>query len=140
LKRFQKRILGGNILTNDDIIKLAFELGNAIAESEEIDSLKTMQGKLAENETASELIRNYQEARSRAENKMRDGLTITPNEENHLDILQQQLNDNPMVQELIQVQERFNNLMQGVYFAMNQAISGDGCSSDCSSCGGSCGM
>jgi len=127
-------------LTNDDIIKLAFELGNAIAESEEIDSLKTMQGKLAENETASELIRNYQEARSRAENKMRDGLTITPNEENHLDILQQQLNDNPMVQELIQVQERFNNLMQGVYFAMNQAISGDGCSSDCSSCGGSCGM
>ena len=127
-------------MTNDDIIKLAFELGNAIAESEEIDSLKTMQGKLAENETASELIRNYQEARSRAENKMRDGLTITPNEENHLDILQQQLNDNPMVQELIQVQERFNNLMQGVYFAMNQAISGDGCSSDCSSCGGSCGM
>jgi cell fate (sporulation/competence/biofilm development) regulator YlbF (YheA/YmcA/DUF963 family) len=127
-------------MTNEDIIKLAFELGNAIAESEEIDSLKTMQARLEEDETASGLIRNYQEARSRAENKMRDGLTVTPNEENHLDILQQQLNSNAMIQELILVQEKFNNLMQGVYFAMNQAISGEGCSSDCSSCGGSCGM
>jgi len=128
-------------LANDDIIKMAFELGNAIAQSEEIDELKAMQVKLAADQAASELISNYQEARSRAENKMRDGLTITPNEENHLDILQQQLNNNPIVQELIKVQERFNNLMQGVYFAINNAISGDSCSSsDCSSCGGSCGM
>jgi len=126
-------------LTTDKIIEMAMDLGNAIAQSKEVDALKEMQAKLDADPEASSLIENYQEARTKVENKLRDGLEIMPNEENHLQILQQQLNSNPMVQELIQVQEKFNNLMQGVYFALNQGISGEGCSSDCSTCGGSCG-
>jgi cell fate (sporulation/competence/biofilm development) regulator YlbF (YheA/YmcA/DUF963 family) len=120
---------------------MAFELGSAISQSPEIDALKEMQNRLGEDQEASGLIMRYQDARAKADNKLQDGMLITPTEENHLEILQQQLNSNTMVQELIQVQEKFNNLMQGVYFALNQAISGEGCSpSDCSSCGGSCGM
>jgi cell fate (sporulation/competence/biofilm development) regulator YlbF (YheA/YmcA/DUF963 family) len=118
---------------------MAFELGSAISQSPEIDALKEMQIRLGEDQEASNLIMGYQEARAKTDNKLQDGLLITPTEENHLEKLQQQLNSNPMVQELIQVQEKFNNLMQGVYFALNQAISEEECSSDCSSCGGSCG-
>ncbi|MDD3363588.1 MAG: YlbF family regulator [Syntrophomonas sp.] len=127
-------------MTTDEIIKMAFELGNAISQSAEVDDLKAMQIRLGEDQEASGLIMRYQEARVKADNKLQDGLLITSTEENHLEILQQQLNSNPMVKELIQVQEKFNNLMQGVYFALNQAISGEDCSSDCSTCGGSCGM
>ncbi|PKM77736.1 MAG: hypothetical protein CVU90_05555 [Firmicutes bacterium HGW-Firmicutes-15] len=127
-------------MTTDEIIKMAFELGAAISQSSEIDALKNMQIRLSEDQEASSLIARYQEARAKTDNKLQDGLLVTPTEENHLEILQQQLNTNPMVQELIQVQEKFNNLMQGVYFALNQAISGEECSSDCGSCGGSCGM
>jgi len=127
-------------LTTEKIIQMAMELGNSIAQSEEMDSLQAMQIKLTEDPEATALITSYQEARTQIENKLEDGLEIMPAEEKHLEELEQQLNSNPTVKEMIQVQERFNNLMQSVYFAMNQAISGESCSSDCSSCGGSCGM
>ena len=127
-------------MNTDEIIKMAFELGSAISQSAEIDALKAMQVRLSEDPEASALITRYQEARDKADHKLKDGLLVTPTEENHLEVLQQQLSSNPIVQELIQVQEKFNNLMQGVYFALNQAISEQECSSDCSSCGGSCGI
>ncbi|MEA4924372.1 MAG: YlbF family regulator [Syntrophomonadaceae bacterium] len=127
-------------MSTEQIIKMAMELGISIAQSEEMDLLKAMQAKLMLDPEASALIGRYQEAHTQMENKMRDGLQVLPNEEQHLDILQQQLSNQPTVKEMIEVQERFNNLMQSVYFAINQAISGDSCSSDCSTCGGGCGM
>lgn len=127
-------------MTTEKIIQMAFELGNNIAQSEEMDALQAMQIKLSVDPDASALVSYYQEARTKIENKMRDGLQIMPAEEKELEELQQKLNDNEIVKELIQVQEKFNNLMQSVYFAMNQAMTGESCSSDCSSCGGSCGM
>lgn len=127
-------------MTNEEIIKMAFELGNAISQSQEIEELKLMQEKLTQNAEAYDLILRFQDAQSKMENKLNDGLVVTPSEESHLDILQQQLNSNSMVQELIKTQEKFDNLMQGVYFALNQAISGGGCSSGCDSCGGGCNM
>jgi cell fate (sporulation/competence/biofilm development) regulator YlbF (YheA/YmcA/DUF963 family) len=126
-------------MTTEDIIKMAFELGNAIAQSEEIDNLKLMQSKLSEDADAYSLIMRYQEAQSQMENKLQEDLNVTPAEENQIEVMEQEINSNPMIQELIQVQEKFDNLMQGVYFALNQAISGDdGCSSGCDSCGGGC--
>lgn len=126
-------------MATEDIIKLAFELGNAIAQSEEIANLKVMQAKLSEDPDAYGLIMRYQDAQSKLENKLQEGLLVTPAEESHIDIMEQQINSNPLIQELIQIQEKFDNLMQGVYFAMNQAISGgEGCSSGCDSCGGGC--
>lgn len=126
-------------MTNEEIIKLAFELGNAIAQSEEIDNLKAMQVKLTDDQDAYSLIMRYQDAQTKMENKIQDGLSVTAGEENLIDIMEQQINANPLIQELIQVQEKFDNLMQGVYFAMNQAISGGGsCEAGCESCGGSC--
>lgn len=127
-------------MATEDIIKLAFELGNAIADSEEIANLKVMQSKLSEDPDAYGLIMRYQDAQTKLENKLQEGLTVTPAEENHINIMEQQINTNPLIQELIQIQEKFDNLMQGVYFAMNQAISGgDSCSSGCcDSCGGGC--
>ena len=125
-------------MTTDEIIKMAFELGNAIADSEEIAQLKTAQEKVTTDQKAYELIMNYQDAKSKSDNKLRDGMQLSKIEEDHLNILQQQLDSNAKVMELISTQDKFDSLMQAVYFAMNQALSG-GCSSDCSSCGGSCG-
>lgn len=126
-------------MTTEEIIKMAFELGNAIAQSKEIEELKIMQDKLSEDADAYGLIMRYQEAQTQMENKLQEGMNLTDAEENHIEIMEQEINNNPLIQELIQVQEKFDNLMQGVYFAMNQAISGnDGCSSGCDSCGGGC--
>jgi cell fate (sporulation/competence/biofilm development) regulator YmcA (YheA/YmcA/DUF963 family) len=68
-------------------------------------------------------------------------LQVTAAEEKNIEIMEEEINNNPLIQELIKVQEKFDSLMQGVYFAMNQAISGsDTCSSGCDSCGGGCGV
>ena len=128
-------------MTTEEIIKMAFELGNAIAQSKEIDALREMQIKLSDDADAYGLIMRYQEAQTQMENKLQDGLVVTPAEESNIEIMEQEINNNPLIQELIQVQEKFDSLMQGVYFAMNQAISGsDSCSSGCDSCGGGCGI
>jgi cell fate (sporulation/competence/biofilm development) regulator YlbF (YheA/YmcA/DUF963 family) len=128
-------------MTTEEIIKMAFELGNAIAQSKEIDALREMQIKLSDDADAYGLIMRYQEAQTQMENKLQDGLVVTPAEESNIEIMEQEINNNLLIQELIQVQEKFDSLMQGVYFAMNQAISGsDSCSSGCDSCGGGCGI
>lgn len=126
-------------MNSDEIIKMAFELGNAVAQSDEIEEVKALQAKVTEDKAAYDLIMNYQEAKTKMDNKLKDGLLIPKPEEDHLNILEQQLNNNAVIKELMIAQEKFNNLMQAVYFAMNQAMSG-GCSAGCDSCGGSCGM
>ncbi|MDD3852972.1 MAG: YlbF family regulator [Syntrophomonadaceae bacterium] len=125
-------------MTTEEIIRLAFELGNAVAQSQEVGKLKDIQAQVSSDTSTYDLIIRYQDAKNKLENKYNDGLLVTKGEEDHINILEQQLNANQLVQELVHVQESFDNLMQAVYFAMNQAISGDSCSSGCDSCGGSC--
>lgn len=128
-------------MTTEEIIKLAFELGNSIAESDEIEALKDIQQKLTEDQTAYDLIMRYQDARMKLENKKNSGLIVPSTEEDHIVILEQQLSNNELIKEMMVAQEKFDNLMQAVYFALNQAIAGaDDCADGCSSCGGSCGM
>ncbi|MBP1761331.1 MAG: hypothetical protein H6Q64_873 [Firmicutes bacterium] len=128
-------------MTTEDIIKMAYDLGNAIAQSKEVDALREMQIKLSGDADSYGLIMRYQEAQTQMENKLQDGMNVTAAEENNIEMMEEEINNNPMIQELIKVQEKFDNLMQGVYFAMNQAISGsDSCSSGCDSCGGGCGV
>lgn len=126
-------------MTTENIIKQAFALGDLIAQSEEINALKVIQQKLTEDQTAYDLIMRYQDAIMKLENKRNSGLIIPSNEEDHVAILEQQLSNNPLINEMMVAQEKFDNLMQAVYFALNQAISGgDSCSDGCESCGGSC--
>ncbi len=126
-------------MTTETIIKQAFELGGSIAQSEEITALKLLQQKLTEDQASYDLIMRYQDARTKLENKKNSGLIVPSSEEDHIAILEQQLNSNALINEMIQAQEKFDNLMQAVYFALNQAITGAGdCSAGCESCGGSC--
>jgi cell fate (sporulation/competence/biofilm development) regulator YlbF (YheA/YmcA/DUF963 family) len=133
-----KNDLGGEHLTTEEIIKRAFELGEAIANSEEIVQLKEMQERLTSDQQAYDLVVRYQDARNQINHKLEDGLLVTKEEESHLDIMEQRLNNNQLVQQLIQAQEKFDNLMQAVYFAMNQTVFGGDCSAGCDSCGGHC--
>jgi len=127
-------------LSTEQIIKIAFQLGQAISESGEVEELKKVQTKLQENKEASDLIARYQEAVTNMNNKAKDGILITKPEKDHLAILEQQLNTNLIVKELMDSQAKFNNLMQAVQYTINQAIFSTDCSSGCSSCGGSCNM
>lgn len=120
-------------MSKDEIIKMAFELGSMIAQSPELQELKNMQNKLNQDYEATSLIIKYQDARMKQENKKTDGLIITKEETNHMNILEQQLSNNAVIRQVLSAQEQFDNLMQGVYYALNQAIGGN-CAGSCDSC------
>ncbi len=126
-------------MTAEDIIKLAFELGNALGQSEEIEQLKNMQTSISADSKAYDLIISYQEAKMKLEDQMNEGKIVSKTDEDHLQILEDQLAENETIQQLMQAQEKFDNLMQAVYFAINQAITDeDDCSGGCDSCGCGC--
>jgi len=124
-------------LTKEQIIKQAFELGNAISQSAEFEKLKQVQKELESDQDAYLLLIRYQDLRAQAEDKLNHGQVLTAAEEDQLNDLEQSINNNSMLIRLMQIQEEFDRLMQGVYYALNQAISGGyGCSCDgCESCG-----
>lgn len=125
-------------MTKEEIVRMAFDLGTAISQSDEMGKILEMQTKIQDDPDAYALLMRFQEARIQAENKMKEGMELTDSEKNHLTILDQQLNNNPIISQMMGVQEQFDNLMQGVYTAMNQAISGAAsCSSGgCEGCSG----
>lgn len=122
-------------MTNEQILAMATELGASIAKSEEMAAVKELQTRMEADAETTSLLQRYQETRTKLENKMRDGVAILSNEEKHMDLLQQQLNINPKVQEMVKVQADLNVLMQRVYMAINQTMYEEPCSSDCGNCG-----
>lgn len=128
-------------MDTDDILKMARELGEAISVMPLVDEIRAAQGQLLMNHEAYELLNRYQEARVIMQHKMNDGLYISEMEETNLKKLDDELKANPVVKSLIDAQSKLDDLMQGVYYSINQAISGDNaCSSDCGTCGGGCEM
>jgi cell fate (sporulation/competence/biofilm development) regulator YlbF (YheA/YmcA/DUF963 family) len=131
-------------LTTEEIIKMAFELGMALTRSQQMENMKNAQDKLTDDQPTYDLVMRYEELKTNIENKLNDKLLITKTEEDHLSILEQQINNNNVIHELVLAQEKFEDLLQGVYMAINQAIAGavesSNCGSDCNSCGGNCVM
>ena len=127
-------------MDGEHIIKLAFELGEALAQSDEIEQLKNMQANITEDNRAYDLIVSYQNIKNKLDDQINEGKIISKTDEDHLQILEDELASNEIIQQLMMAQERFDNLMQAVYYAINSAIiADDDCSSGCDSCGCDCG-
>ena len=88
-------------MTTEEIIRLAFQLGDAVAQSEEVGKLKDIQTRVGNDTSTYDLIIRYQDAKNQLENKYNDGLLVTKGEQDHINILEQQLNANQLVQELV---------------------------------------
>lgn len=125
-------------MNKEEIIRLAMQLGDALASSEELQSLKDTQQAVTADQDAYQAIMQFQHLRNNADTKMRQGLELSKEEEAKLENAEKAIQDDAKVQALIASQESFDNLMQSVYFVINQAISGPSCGSGCDSCGGGC--
>ncbi|MGE5423578.1 MAG: YlbF family regulator [Ignavibacteriales bacterium] len=127
-------------MTRDEIIKMAFELGVAISESQEMNDFRESQSDVLKDAEAYSLVSNYQEARERLDVMMEKGHNPTEEEQKILLDLEQALDENPLLKDLVASQETMTNLMNAVFYSINQAANGsEGCSGeDCSGCGGSC--
>lgn len=125
-------------MNKQDIIRQAMELGDAIASSDELQQLKQAQQEVTDDPASYQAIINYQQVRNTADTKLRQGLALSPQEEADLQTAEQAIQNDIKVKALIDMQDSFDNLMQSVYFVMNQAISGPSCGDGCESCGGHC--
>lgn len=127
-------------MTSEQIINMAFELGEALAQSDEIEQLKNMQASITEDSRAYDLIVSYQNLKLKMDDQVDQGKIISKSDEDHLQILEDELASNETIQQLMTAQEKFDNLMQAVYYAINHAIVGENsCASGCDSCGCDCG-
>lgn len=125
-------------MNKEEIIRQAMQLGDAIASSEELQDLKQAQDAVTADPVAYQVIMHFQQVRNNADNKMRQGLALSQEEESALEQAEKSIKDDLKVQALIEAQDSFDNIMQSVYFVINQAISGPSCGSGCESCGGHC--
>ena len=83
----------------DEIIRLAMDLGSSIAQSDELLAVRRLQDQLQADETAFGLVMKYQALRMNLENKQRNGLEATPEEQNQLSIVEQQMQNNALIQQ-----------------------------------------
>ncbi len=129
-------------MTNDDIIKMAFDLGTAVHNSDAMRDLQAIQQKITADQNTYAMIMRFQEAQGKLEMQYNEGKPIAPEQEEYVKGLEEELNTLPIVKELMDIQGKFDSLMQSIYFAMNQSISGQSessCSSGgCSTCGCGC--
>lgn len=125
-------------MSKEDIIRQAMELGQALASSEELEQLKEAQQAVTRDDAAYNTIMQYQHLRNMADSKLRQGIALSSDEEARLEQAEKAVQNDSKIQLLMTSQENFDNLMQSVYFVINQAISGPSCGSGCDSCGGGC--
>lgn len=120
-----------------DIIKLAKELGEALANSEEMRRLKRAEAAVEQNNEARTIFIEYQKAKF---DNVKAQLTY---KKSPIDFraMEKKAMENPLVANLIKEQEGFNNLIKTINAIMAHSIektpvSGcfKGCGHDCGEC------
>ena len=126
-------------MERDAIISLAFTLGGHIAESEELKRFKAKRDGAMNDPAAFELIRKFEEARNKAVEQMQAGEELSEEQQNELHAIEDAMYANQVVMDMVNTQEKFNNMMSAIYYAIDQAVNGgSGCESGCGSCGSGC--
>ncbi len=122
-----------------EIISLAFALGQNIAESDELAVLRAKQAEVMEDADSFKLLQAFEELRSAAVDKMQNNEELTEDEQAKLHAMEDEMFANEKIKHLYDLQETFNNMMNAVYYAIDQAVSGgSGCGGGCDSCGSGC--
>ena len=126
------------------MIELARELGLALANSCEFVQMKQAQSDFENNEAIAKLMQELNDKRDRLisilaseEGDDMEAVSLT----NDIDRLEAQLKESPLYSELIATQTAFSTVLTSVNDEINACIGAEtstsqGCSGDCSGCGG----
>ncbi len=131
----------------NEILELAQQLGQKIAESEEIRVFHEMEKIFYEDETAQKVMQEYEETRAAMTVKAKE-VGMTPES---LQMFQQEMKKsmdklmaNATVREYLEAKSNFNDIVKKVNAIISYCIQGDeqelaadgGCTGNCGSCGG----
>ncbi len=130
-----------------EILDMAQNLGQAIAESEETKTFREMEKIFYEDNAAQELMKDYEAERAKLTVKAKE-MEMTPE---NLKFFQEEMKksmdklmSNKTVREYLEAKSNFNNIINKVNSIISFCIQGEeqelasegGCSGNCGSCGG----
>lgn len=121
-----------------DIMEKAEALAAAIAQSAELENLRTSEKAMIADEQAQQLIAKFQEEQQRLYDLQAQGQELSEQDKNAIDDMEQKVENNPLIFAYLQAQSSFTQMLDSVNAILASAIaSGD--ESGCSSCGSGCG-
>lgn len=131
---------------NENVFKMARELGQLIVASEEYERARETMDALNNDELAAGLIESYNTKRATKMNGV-DINSLSDEEEREInDYLQSEFNtilENPVVKDYIKAQSDYENMVNSVNAILKFYVSGrseqdgdSGCGGSCSTCGG----
>ncbi|NLC45063.1 MAG: YlbF family regulator [Clostridiales bacterium] len=134
-------------IKRDEIMKLARELGMALAQSEEIYAYREAEKEAAQDSEACQLTRNFKEAHQNLAQKLMDPTSIPEDSEQLNAILEhadQAMKSNSIIKEYYRTGNTFNNLIYQInqllkFYCIdpNEDIPSEQ-SGGCSNCNGGC--
>lgn len=110
------------------IIAKAMELGNEIANSTELKSFREAEAAVLSNSEAYELVRKFTAEQHKVREAHMNG-TISDELRQSIQAIHTELMQNPIAKEYIESQRRFDQVIQNINYILQQAISGNSCSS-----------
>ncbi|MBR4720810.1 MAG: YlbF family regulator [Clostridia bacterium] len=121
------------------IIEKAHELGKMIEESEEMKALKEAEKAQAEDDEAQQLVADFNIKRMNLARQIQGGkMTEEEAIKKNNEAFSEMVDASESIKNYVMAKESFDKLVNGVNSVINLYIVGkqDGCTHDCSTCGG----
>lgn len=110
------------------VIAKAMELGQEISNSAELKDWKNAEAAVLVDAEASALIREFQTKQHAMKHARSEGQQLSKDENDVLVDLHKRMTAHPKIQEFVDSQRRFQQMIDSVNQILHQAINGGGCS------------
>ncbi|AHF06950.1 YlbF family regulator [Desulfitobacterium metallireducens] len=123
-----------------DILEKAEVLAAAIAQSAELNELRTSEEAMLADEQAQKIIEEFNQEQQRVFTLQSEGKELSEEDKKGIDEMEQNVASHPLIAVYLQAQDRFTQLLDSVNSVLASAIASvQDNGSSCSSCGSGCG-
>lgn len=121
------------------VIEKAKTLGEAIANSKELEELKNSEARMSVDPAASDIIKEFQAKQQELQQLQMQGQQMTDDHKKSVELIEGKMKSNESISSYMEAQQNFEKLLQEVNQIISASISGQDCSEgDCSSGCSSC--
>ncbi len=107
------------------IIGKAQALGEEIMDSSEYSEMKETEQAIYQDETAKNLLNDFQSKQQRLQMAQTNGQQVTQKQQQELQALQAKMQNNEKIKEFMEAQQQFNQVMQTVNQTISNVLSGE---------------
>lgn len=122
------------------VLNKAKDLAEALAECPEILALRDAEIAMGRDPEAQAIIAEFQEKQHEFQEAMSSGKELSPAQEAARDEIEDKMENNELIRDYFDAQQKLESLLQAVNMVVSRAISGEDvteCGPGCSSCGSS---